>query len=249
MDTSTIQLIALLILLVVLLANAVVRRREKPPMRPIGAYETATMTAGSIEAGRPLHFSLGSATVGDERTLLALVGAEFLYYLTREVAVGDRAPIITVSEGAAVPLAMDTLRRAYTDEKRPAQFKAFNARWYPQGTRSLAFAAALTAMQGDDRIGGNMLAGRYGVELALVLDASNRHNLPSVAVSDQLEGQAIAFAMATEPLIGEEIFAAAGYLSDDLKWSKRNLVIDLSRWLLAVAIVALLIFNIVTGGS
>ena len=36
---------------------------------------------------------------------------------------------------------------------------------------ALAFAAALTATMGDDHVSGNVLAGIYGAELALVLDA------------------------------------------------------------------------------
>lgn len=246
MEPSTLQVVALMILLVVFVANAVVRRREKPPMRPIDAYtRLPQVTAQSIESGRPLHLSLGSATVGDDTTLLAIVGAEFLYYLTREVAIGDTSPIITVSDGAAVPLGMDVLRRAYNDEQRPENFKAFNTRWYPQGSRSLAFATAIMALAGDDRTGLNVLTGSHGIEMALMLDPSNRRNLPSIAVSNQLEGQAIAYAMSDYPLIGEEIFAASGYVSDKLKWAKRNLVIDLLRWLLAITIIALLIYNIV----
>lgn len=246
METSTIQALGLVILLVVFVANAVVRRREQPPLRPIDAYaKLPEVTAQSIEAGRPLHLSLGSATVGDESTLLAIVGAEFLYYLTREVAIADKSPIITVSDGAAVPLAMDVLRRAHNDEQRPRGFKAFNTRWYPQGSRSLAFATAIMALAGDDRTGLNVLTGSHGIEIALMLDPSNRRNLPSIAVSNQLEGQAVAYAISDYPLIGEEIFAASGYLSDNLKWAKRNLVLDLLRWLLAIAIIALLIFNIV----
>lgn len=248
MEPNIVQGLALATLLVIFVANAVVRRREQPPQRPIAAYANLQQTTSeSIEAGRSLHLSLGSATVGDETTLLALVGAEFLYYLTRKVAISDAAPIVTVTDGAAVSLGIDVLRRAYATEQRPEQFRAFNARWYPEGSRSLAFATAVMALQGDDRTGLNVLTGSHGIELSLMLDPSNRLNLPTIAVSNQLEGQAVAYAMSQYPLIGEEIFAASGYISKDLKWAKRNLVLDLTRWLLALALVALFIFNLVRG--
>ena len=117
MDATTTQAIALTIILVTFVVNALVRLRERQPLRPISAFDTLPkMTGESIEASRPLHVSLGAATIGDESTILAMVGKEFIYYLTREVAIGDAPPIFTVASPAAVPLALSTLRRAYAQE-------------------------------------------------------------------------------------------------------------------------------------
>ena len=109
------------------------------------------------------------------------------------------------------------------------------------GVRTLAFAAAIMAMQTDDEVSGNVLVGRYGAELALMLDASNRYDRPSVAVSDNLTGQAIAYALAQDVLIGEEIFAAPAYLSEDISEAKRVMTTDVLRYVLIAAIVALAI--------
>jgi hypothetical protein len=243
------QLIVFAIILFVLLANvavpfvnAVQERRGKIPFRRITAFEALPQLLGeSIEASRPLHVSIGSATIGDESTILALASSEFIYYLTRQVAIGDAAPLFTVSEGAAVPLALDTLRRAYAHEGRSKQFNGFSARWYPAGKRSLAFAAALMTMQTDDKLSGNVLVGRFGLEIALVLDAAYQKKRRTIATSDQLEGQAVAYALADEALIGEEVFAAAGYLGDNKNLRYRNLILDTMRGLTIAAIIALLL--------
>lgn len=245
------------IILVALIVNAVVRLNERRPMRRIAAFERIPrMIGASIEASQPLHVSIGSTTIGDETTLLALLGSEFIYEIARDIAVGDAAPLFTVSEGSALPLAVDTLRRAYEHENRRAVFNSFlpfsvlpmSTRWYPAGHRSLAFASALTTMQADDELSGNVLVGRYGIELSLILDAAHRHRKPTIATSDQLDGQAIAYALADEVLIGEEIFAAAGYVSDEARLQKRNFAIDAMRGVLVVAIIALITYNIVIGG-
>lgn len=251
------QLLTFLIILAVILlnaatpfVNAISQRRGRSPLRRIPGFEALSRLVGeSIEASRPLHVSIGSATIGDESTVLALAGSEFIYYLTREVAIGDASPLFTVSEGAAVPLALDTLRRAYTHENRSKQFNGFAARWYPAGKRSLAFAAALMAMQADDKLSGNILVGRYGMELALVLDAAYQKKRSTIASSDSLEGQAMAYALADESLIGEEVFAAAGYLSKDKNLYYRNLTLDWLRWVAVIGIIALLVFNLLRGGS
>jgi hypothetical protein len=252
------QIFAFLIILFALLINAAVafftdlrqRGRERSPLRRIPGFEIlANMLGESIEASRPLHVSIGSATIGDESTILALAGSEFIYYLTREVAIGDASPLFTVSEGAAVPLAFDTLRRAYTHENRSKQFSGFATRWYPSGKRSLAFAAALMAMQADDKLSGNVIVGRHGIELALVLDAAYRKKRRTIASSDLLEGQAVAYALADESLIGEEVFAAAGYLGKQKTPYYRNITLDWLRIATVIIILAVLVYNVIRGGS
>jgi hypothetical protein len=248
-DTTT-QILAWFIILVVFVINAIVRRRTPVPLRRLEALDMVPrLTGASIETNRALHLATGSAGIGDESTMAALVGTEFLYFLTREVAIGDASPLFTVSQTSALPLAVDTLRRAYHDENLSHRFKAFNVRWHPTGSRSLSYAAALMTMQGEDRLGGNVLVGRYGMELALILDAAYRYRLPTIASSTDLDGQAIAYALADAALIGEEVFAAPAYAGDVRKLSKRVIVFDLVRWFLILMILALAVFSFLQGNG
>lgn len=249
------ELLALIVIGLILIINLVtsaVGRNRRAPLRPIEAYSVLPRyTSESVESNEPIHIAVGSASPGDESTLLALFSAEFVYYLTLEVAVGQ-APIITTSAPASVPLALTTSYRAYREERRRARFTPFRTRWYPQGARSLAYAAALMAMQTEDKVSANVLVGRYGAELALVLDAAYRTGKPTVAVSDQLDGQAIAYALSDHPLIGEEVFAVSSYLSEASGDINRSLVVDRARWLLIIGMIALLAvpdaLQIVIGG-
>lgn len=252
---TTVMIFAILILAI--FVNVGRRWQERQPMRPISAIDQLRRMSGtSIEADQPLHLSLGSATVGDETTVLSLLSSDFLYQVARTVAIGDTPPLFTVSDGTAIPLAMDTLRRAYQAEARPNAVNRFNflndrllsARWYPSGKRSLAFAAALMTVQQDDQVAGNVLLGRYGIELGLILDAAYRHDHLTVASSDQLDGQAIAYGLANDTLIGEEVFAAAAYLSDDPQWQSRNFAIDRMRNFVTAAIIILVIVRLWSGG-
>lgn len=254
---SQTMFLTFIIILITLFVNVLVRLNDRKPMRLITAFDKVRqMTGASIESSRPLHVSIGSTTIGDETTLLALLSSEFIYYATREIAIGDAPPLFTVSEGASLPLASNTLSRAYNHENRghvlnlanPVSGQAISNRWYPSGKRSLAFASALMTMQADDNLSGNVLLGRYGLELALILDSAYRNKRPTVATSDVLDGQAIAYAMADDTLIGEEVFAASAYLTDDVGLQKRNFTIDLMRGLVVIAIIGLTIYNMVAGG-
>jgi hypothetical protein len=251
---STYQGLGILVILLTLVTIVIVtqfirRRRDLVALRRIPAYERLPVMAGqSIEAGRPLHISLGSAGIGGESTVLTITSAELAYQLARRTATGDAPPILTLSAASALPLGQDTLRRAYQSRGLPERYKARNVRWYPSGAGGLAFAGGVAVMMHEDRIVGNVMAGSYGPELALILDTSARHGLPSIAVSDQLEGQAVAYAMADDALIGEEIFAAGSYLGGGASQIGESVAIDLLRWLLIAVLVIAFVAGLVNGG-
>ena len=118
-------------------------------------------------------------------------------------------------------------------------------RWYPTGDRSLAFAAAITAVMGDDKVSSNVLAGSFGMELALIMHAAQRRNLPTIAVSDQLQGQAIAYALSDYGLIGEEVFTGGAYLSENPGQIAIAVSMDILRWVLILSMLAAMIVTII----
>lgn len=243
MVDSTVQVLTTVIIVfalaITVLATQVARRRRASiPLRMIPAYEAVpTITGAAIEADRPVMVSFGSAGIGGGSTLLALASAELFYQVAQRAAIGAATPVLTVSDPSAVPLGYGTLRRAYAARGRLERLQGSGVRWYPAGPRSLAFAAALTATMGADRVAGNILVGSYGMELGLILDASMRRRLPSIAASDQLEGQAVAWALSERPLIGEEMFVAGAYLGDRAAQHGSVLALDTLRWALIVGLI------------
>lgn len=249
MANTTLQVFSILFILTTVVLIYFVRlvqsRRARSVLRPISSFNALPMWIGrAIEANRPLHLSLGSAGVGGDSTILALAGAEVFYYIIQDATIGDVSPIITTTSTATIPLGQDTLRRAYQSRKLSKRFKAANARWYPAGQRSIAFAAALTTLTKVENPSSHVLMGSFGPELALILDTAHHEKQPVFAASDQIEGQAIAFALADDYLIGEEIFAAPGYLSDSPGEKAESIVVDLWRILLVLTMIALLVLSL-----
>lgn len=254
MDSTT-QFLSIIIILITLaafgVATVVNRRRRSPTaLRSIPAYDALPMMIGAtIEANRPVHTSFGSAGIGAATTALALASAELFYRVAQRAAISTASPILTVSDSTAIPLAYGTLRRAYQSRGLVTRYRASSVRWYPVGPRSLAFAAALTATLGDDRVGANVLVGSFGPELALIADAAFRRSQPLIAASDQLEGQAVAYALSDQPLIGEEIFTAGAYLTETGERGQVATVVTLDtlRWLLIVAMIAVAVLTVLGG--
>ena len=245
---GTIQIITILILLLTMVVSVIVtqfvrRRRDLYALRPIPAYTALPLVVGeAIEANRPIHVSFGSGGLGGSTTPLTLASAELFYQTAERAAIGGVAPILTVSDPTAIPLGQDTLRRAYQARGLLDNYPRGSVRWYPAGARSLAFAAALTATLGDDRVSANILVGSFGMELALVAEASVRRDRTVIASSDQLEGQAVAFALADYPLIGEEIFTAGAYLGDSPAQTAGVVAQDVLRYILILAILLPTVF-------
>src|SRR5690606_5457230 len=247
------QLVSILIILLALatyvIFTQIIRRRRDVPLRPVQAFEQLPLMVGeSIEAGRPLHASFGHSGLGGDDTIATLAAAELFYQVAQRAALGESMPIITASQTSALPVAQDTLRRAYLSRDRLGNWRPGNARWHPAPSQPLAFAAALTATIGDDRVSGNVLAGSFGPEVALVLDQARRRGTRRVATSVALEGQAVAYAMADSPLIGEEIFTAGGYLGDTAGQRATIVTQDILRWLLILAILVP-VANTLTDGA
>lgn len=242
MDSTT-QILSIIILLVTFVAFVIAiqvirRRRQAFPMRVIPAYEGLPLMIGAaIEANYPVHMSAGSAGLGSGSTLLALANAELFYRAGQWAAIGATSPIISTSDSTAIPLAYDTLRRAYESREMLGNYTASGVRWFPEGPRSLVFAAGATAMMGIERVNANIMVGSFGPELALIAEGAARHDQSLIAASDQLEGQAVAYAMSDQPLIGEEMFAAGAYLSEEASQRAVLVTQDLLRWLLIIALI------------
>jgi len=96
----------------------------------------------------------------------------------------------------------------------------------------------------DEQLSTNILIGHYAGEIALINDAGSRKGVLTIAGTDDVAGQAIAFATADEPLIGEELFAGSAYLTPDPLHNASLLAEDVMRWLVVVGILLGIVINI-----
>ena len=239
-DNNIVGLLIIIIAFIAIpIATLVIRRRRTAfPLQAIPAYGALPLMVGaSIEANRPVHMSLGSAGIGGGQTLLALANTELFYRIAQQAAIGATSPLITTSDSTAIPLGYDTLRRAYESRGLLANYEASGVRWYPSGPRSLAFGAALTAALSVENVNANVLVGSFGPELALIAAGTVRQDQSLIAASDQLSGQAVAYAFSDQPLIGEQIFAAGAHLGDEASQKASLVTLDVLRWLLIVLLV------------
>ena len=104
------------------------------------------------------------------------------------------------------------------------------------GLTPFSYAAGAIPVIRDENISTNVLIGNFGVEAALLADAAERANTFTLAASDNLTAQAVLFASAQEPLIGEELFAAGAYVDAGPLHAASLTAQDILRWLIIIVI-------------
>ncbi|HVO43209.1 MAG TPA: DUF6754 domain-containing protein [Aggregatilineales bacterium] len=228
----------ILLALVGTLSAALLYRRFV--LRPIEGYQTLRLTIDrALETNTAVHVSFGASALREESTLSAIASAGVLYYVAARATLADRPTITTMSDPVTLGLGQDTLRRAYRSRGALNNYVPSQARWYPSGPLSLAFAAGVGAEITDSDVYANILTGRFGVELMLMAEQPIRYNRPIVAHSDRIDGLAVAYVVSETPLLGEELYAGSGYLDPTPLHVGGVIAQDLLRFAVIIGLIVL----------
>jgi hypothetical protein len=220
-----------------LLFFGVLRRKSfAMELREIPAFQRIQRAIGiSVEDGSRLHFSLGRGPINAFEGAVALVGLRMLERVTRIISISDRLPVVTSGDGAVNVLSQDTLQSTYRQLGEEAQYDPVAGRL--TGPTPFSFAAGIIPLIEDEQVSANILVGHFGSEVALFTEAAERSGGTTLAGTDNLNGQAVLYAAADEPLIGEEAYAGGAYLQAGSMHTASLRVQDIFRWVLVVLLV------------
>lgn len=226
----------LLLAAVLLLGLTLWRRRTPAALRVIEAYERLNKSVGiAVENGTRLHISLGRGNLFTARGGSAFAGLAMLRRLTERTSVSDRPPIVTSGDAPLTILSQDTLQAGYRAAGAEEQYRFSTGRL--TGLSPFAYAAGTLPIIRDENVSTNIFIGDFGNEAALLTEEADRENTNLIAASDNLSAQAIFYASAQDPLIGEELFAAGAYVGAGASHEASLNVQDILRWLIILAII------------
>jgi hypothetical protein len=213
---------------------AALRRKSSPVFREIPAFSRLRHAVGRVvEDGTRLHVSLGRGALGTPQSASALVGLALMRRLAEMTSAGDQPPIATCGDTALAILSQDTLQ-AGSQASAQGAYDPYAGRL--TGLTPFSYAAGTMPIIRDENISTNVLIGNFGVESALLAEAAERANSFTLATSDNLTAQAVLYASAQEPLIGEELFAAGAYVDAGRLHAASLTVQDILRWLIVIVI-------------
>jgi hypothetical protein len=223
-----------LISAILMVGFSLLRRKSPPVYRDISAFTRMHHAIGRVvEDGTRLHVSLGRGALTTPQSISGLAGLMLLRRLAELTSSGDHAPIATSGDATLAILSQETLQAA---SRASAQGAYDPTSGRLTGLTPFSFAAGSMTTIRDENISANVLIGNFGVEVALLTDAAEREDTFILAGSDNLTAQAVMYASAQEPLIGEELFAAGAYTEAKKLQTASLTVQDILRWAIILVI-------------
>ena len=211
-------------------------RKSRRIFRLIPAIQKLRRAIGrSVEEGGRIHVSIGKSSIFSATNASALVGLSTLERIAQLSSVSDRPPVVTSGDGTLSILSQDTLRAAYRIANAQDQYDPERA--LLAGATPFSYIAGTIPVMRGQRVNTNILLGNFGPEVALLTEASDLQNAFTLAASDALATQAVLYATAQEPLIGEELFAVPAYLQAGPVYQASLRVQDILRWVVVALLV------------
>lgn len=248
--TSTVTFTGLLSLIFIILFFGLIavfafagRNQSEMNFRKIPAFDKLSNAIGlAIEAGTRLHISLGRGSITRPESAAAFVGLSMLERLARSASTGDSPPIITTGDPALAILAQDTLKTSYQDIGLIDQYDPTLVQL--AGVTPFSYAAGTLPAVREKKSSTSILVGSYGAEVALLTDGGERSSNMTLAGTDDISAQAILYATAHEPLIGEELYAGGAYIQAGAIHSASLRAQDAIRWMIVVIILGGILANL-----
>ena len=241
--TGLVGLALILVFLSLIFIFAIVER-ERPGLRlrNISAYDKVkSATDAAIESGSRLHISIGHGDLFGPQGASALVALSMTEKMTISASTGDSPPIVSAGNSVLAILAQDTLKSSYREIGLVDQYERTSSQLL--GFTPFSYAAGAMDVVGDKKSATNLLIGSFGVEVALLTDRSEQSDNVTLAGTDNISTQAILYAAASEPLIGEELYAGGAYVDAGIMHKASVKTQDVIRWILVLIIVIGIVFN------
>lgn len=185
-----------------------------PKIRRLAGLDAIEEAVGrATEMGAPVHFSPGIGNISDDSAPQTFAGLEVLAFVTELTAKYNTEIIVTIRQPNVFPLAQEIVRQAYIAAGRPDMFQEDTVQFL--SSEQFAYAAGVMGIMNRRRVAANLMMGAFWAESLLFAEAGAQVGAIQVAGTAAM-GQLPFFVAACDyTLIGEELYAAGAYLSQD----------------------------------
>lgn len=205
------QVFFLLILLgpVIYFINSARKGRSLHIRRIAGLDAIDEAIGRSVEMGRPVAFSTGLTSVSP--VLYAVLGV--LSYVSKKSASYKQKLLVAQYQPEVMAIVEDVVYESYNSVGRLANFEPQDIRFLSD--EQFAYASGYMGMVHRENVGSAFLFGYFAAESLILAEAGKQVGATQVAASISPEQVAFFICACDYTLIGEELFAAAAYLSRD----------------------------------
>jgi len=187
------------------------RKGKELYIRPIPGVSAVDEAIGrATEMGRPILFVLGTGTAGDIATI---AGYTILARVARKTAEYQTPLLVPVNDPVMMVMAQETVKEAYLQAGRPDVYRPESI--YFISAMQFPYVAAVNGLMLREKTATNFYMGVFYAESLLLAEAGSVTGSIQISGTDQVS-QIPFFVAATDyTLIGEELYAASAYLSQD----------------------------------
>jgi len=212
-DRAYLFLIALIIASAVIFFVETARRGKKLFIRKIAGLEAIDDAVGrATEMGRPVLFVPGIHDMDDVQTLAALT---ILGRVSRTIADYDSKIFMPVSRSLVMTAARETIKASYLSAGRPDAYNDDMVNYVTD--EQFGYVAAVDGLMVRERPATIFLLGAFFAESLILAETGNSVGAIQIAGTARPAQLPFFIAACDFTLIGEELFAASAYLSDEPK--------------------------------
>jgi hypothetical protein len=240
---NLIGLLVLVLFIVLLIVFIAIGDRWPVSFRKIRGYEELVKALErAVESGERVHLSLGTGSLIGTDSAAAFAGLVILTEIAKMTSLSDRPAVVTTGDGAMAVVAQDSLRSAYREVGALDRYQPISARML--GPTPFSYVANIPMLLESEKVSANALVGAFGAEGALAADFGERQQTFVLAGTEDIQSQALLYATAEFPLIGEEVFAGGAYLDVSPAHKASLRVQDSVRFIIVGGILVGLLLNL-----
>jgi hypothetical protein len=201
------------------------------PIPGLGAVDEAIGRA--TEMGKPILYVLGTGTAGDIATI---AGYTILSRVAKKTAEYQTPILVPVNDPVMLAMGQEVVKEAYLQAGRPDVYNPDNISYI--SALQFPYVAAVNGLMLREKTATNFYMGVFHAESLLLAETGSVTGAIQISGTDQL-AQIPFFVAATDyTLIGEELYAASAYLSQEPKQIGPLKAQDLGKIIILIFIVA-----------
>lgn len=211
----------LVFLVLLCVATYILMRMDwTPTIRKIAAFDAIEEAIGrAVELGRPVHLTPGTGSLTNiESGPGLLAGLAVVEFAAKKCIELEQPFMISIGSSDAIALTEQLIKQAYQVVGKGDEFNPDVIRYYPGRDtigNSLAFTNSVQGILSRHKPATNIMVGPfYGEQIALG-EVAARGGAIQICGTQSLTQTSVMAAISDYILIGEDIFAAGAYVSQD----------------------------------
>jgi hypothetical protein len=181
-----------------------------PAIRKIQGLEAIDEAIGrATEMGRPVHYTPGM----HEFTPQTFAGLATLGYVAKMAAQYDTKLIVTVRRPLVHPVAQEIVKLAYLEAGRPDAYNEDDVRYISEG--QFTYTPAVIGLIHREKPAANLMIGYFMAEALVLAEAGALAGCIQIGANTNVFQIHFFIVTCDYTLIGEELYAAAAYLSKE----------------------------------